>query len=133
EFLAARGALDIESLGGIVADKLVENGLVKEPLDLVDLKLDELARLNLGTPEARRVFGEKNATKVIEAIERARALPLSRWLFALAIPEVGEKTAYDLANFHETLDKVAQSPLLRDVVELDRLNAEALRNSPLTA
>ena len=34
EFFAARGALDIESMGGIVADKLVERGLVREPLDL---------------------------------------------------------------------------------------------------
>ena len=35
EFFAARGALDIESVGGIVADKLVERGLVREPLDLL--------------------------------------------------------------------------------------------------
>ena len=36
EFFTARGALDIESVGGIVADKLVERGLVREPLDLFD-------------------------------------------------------------------------------------------------
>src|SRR5205807_164610 len=119
EFFAARGALDIESLGGIVADKLVENGLVSEPLDLFDLTVEKLAPLNLGTPEEPRVFGEKNATKVIEAIERARTLPLSRWLFALAIPEVGETTAYQLASFHETIEEVAHSQLLKDVVALD--------------
>ena len=61
EFFAARGALDIESIGGIVADKLVERGLVREPLDLFDLKVEQLAKLNLGTEEAPRVFGEKNA------------------------------------------------------------------------
>ena len=38
EYFAQRKALDIESLGGIVAEKLVERGLVKEPLDLFDLK-----------------------------------------------------------------------------------------------
>src|SRR5947208_11438341 len=38
EFFAARGALDIESVGGFVADKLVERGLVREPLDLFELK-----------------------------------------------------------------------------------------------
>src|SRR6184192_3758411 len=88
EFFAARGALDIESVGGIVADRLVERGLVKEPLDLFELKTEELAKLNLGTDEEPRVFGEKNATKAIRAIERARTLLLSRWLFALAIPDV---------------------------------------------
>ena len=117
EFFAARGALDIESIGGIVADKLVERGLVREPLDLFDLEPDQLGKLNLGTEEAPRVFGEKNATKAKNAIERARTLPLSRWLFALAIPEVGKTTASQLARFHDTIQDVSNSQLLRDVVD----------------
>ena len=117
EFFAARGALDIESIGGIVADKLVERGLVREPLDLFDLKVEQLAKLNLGTDEAPRVFGEKNATKAKNAIQRARTLPLSRWLFALAIPDVGKTTATQLAHFHDTIEDVANSQLLRDVMD----------------
>jgi len=116
EFFGARGALDIESVGGIVADKLVERGLVHEPLDLFVLNIEQLAKLNLGTDEAPRVFGEKNASKAIQAIERAKTAPLSRWLYALAIPDVGKTTATDLARFHETINDVASSPLLRDVV-----------------
>ena len=117
EFFAARAALDIESVGGIVADKLVECGLVREPLDLFELKVEQLAELNLGTHEAPRVFGKKNATKAIHAIERARTLPFSRWLFALAIPDVGKTTATQLARFHDNIDEVADSQLLRDVLE----------------
>jgi DNA ligase (NAD+) len=117
EFFAARSALDIESVGGIVADKLVERGLVREPLDLFALKTEELAKLNLGTDEEPRVFGEKNATKAIRAIERSRTLPLSRWLFALAIPDVGRTTATQLAHFHKTIEEVANSPLLNDVLQ----------------
>jgi DNA ligase (NAD+) len=117
EFFAARGALDIESIGGIVADKLVERGLVREPLDLFELKVDQLAQLNLGTEEAPRAFGEKNAIKAINAIERARALPLSRWLYALAIPDVGKTTATDLARFHGTINDIAHSELLHGVLE----------------
>ena len=116
EFFAARDALDIESIGGIVADKLVERGLIREPIDLFDLKTEQLATLNLGTEEAPRVFGQKNATKAIHAIERAKTLPLSRWLFALAIPDVGKTTAMQLARFHETIEDVAASQLLRDVL-----------------
>jgi len=116
EFFAARSALDIESIGGIVADKLVERGLVREPLDLFELKVEKLGKLNLGTDEVARVFGEKNATKAIKAIERARTLPLSRWLFALAIPDVGKTTATQLARFHDAIANVANSQLLRDVV-----------------
>src|SRR5256886_5349144 len=117
EFFAARGALDIESVGGIVADKLVERGLVREPLEAIEVKTEQLAKLNLGTDEESRVFGEKNATKAIRAIERARTLPLSRWLFALAIPDGGKTTATQLARFHETIEDVANSPLLRDVLQ----------------
>ncbi|MEJ5239336.1 MAG: NAD-dependent DNA ligase LigA, partial [Limisphaera sp.] len=104
EFFTQRKALDIEGIGGIVAEKLVERKLVDEPLDLFDLDLETLARLNLGTEEAPRVFGEKNARKVLEALERARTLPLARWLFALAIPNVGEVTAHDIAAFHPDLE-----------------------------
>jgi DNA ligase (NAD+) len=117
EFFAARGALDIESLGGTVADKLVESGVVREPLDLFELEAERLGRLNLGTEDAPRIYGLKNATKAIEAIRRAKEFPLSRWIFALAIREVGKTTATQLAAFHDTMDDVARSPLLRDVAD----------------
>ena len=117
EFFTARGALDIESLGGIVSDKLIERGLVREPLDLFELKLEPLAKLNLGTDESPRIFGEKNATKALQAIERARTFPLSRWIFALGIPEVGKTTAQDLANFTPISRPLLIPPMLRDVVD----------------
>ena len=116
EFFTARGALDIESIGGIVADKLVERGLVREPLDLFHLTVEPLGELNLGTAEAPRVFGSKNAAKAVNAIARARTAPLSRWLFGLAIPEVGKTTAGQLAAFHDSIEEVAQSPLLKEVL-----------------
>lgn len=132
EFLAARGALDIEGIGGIVADKLVERGLVGEPLDVFKVTLPQLATLNLGTDEAPRVFGEKNATKAVEALERAKTFPLSRWLFALAIPEVGKTTATQLAAFHKTIEDVADSSLLRDVRDF-RTRTSELKNARKSA
>lgn len=130
EYFGKRGALELDALGGIVADKLVERGLVEEPLDVFELTLDQLSTLNLGTSSEPRVFGEKNARKLLEAIERARQLPLSRWLHALAIPEIGEETAHDLARFHESLDDVTGSQLLQDVVALDRLRGEIAETNP---
>jgi DNA ligase (NAD+) len=118
EYFAQRKALDIESLGGIVAEKLVERGLVKEPLDLFDLKLEQLGKLNLGTDDEPRVFGEKNATKVLETLQRAKTAPLSRWIHALAIPDIGEQTALDLASYFHDLPSLAASSLLKDTAEL---------------
>lgn len=130
EYFARRGALDLEGLGGIVADALVVRNLVADPLDVFNLTLPQLATLNLGTDEEPRVFGEKNGGKLIAAIERARTLPLARWLHALAIPDVGEETAHDLAKFHETIEVVSGSTLLKDVVELDRLRGEIDATNP---
>jgi DNA ligase (NAD+) len=127
EYFAQRKALDLESLGGIVAEKLIERGLVNEPLDLFDLPEETLATLNLGTDDEPRVFGPKNAAKVKEALERARTLPLQRWIHALAISDVGEQTAHDLARFHGSLADIAQSTLLRGVLDLHRLRGEKLR------
>jgi len=130
EYFARRGALDLEGLGGIVADTLVARNLVHDPLDVFQLTLPQLGTLNLGTDEEPRVFGEKNGAKMLAAIERARTFPLARWLHALAIPEVGEETAHDLAKYHETIDAVADSSLLKDVLELDRLRGEIETASP---
>ena len=117
EYFAQRKALDIESLGGIVAEKLVERGLVKEPLDLFDLKLEVLGKLNLGTDDEPRTFGEKNATKVIEALQRAKTAPLSRWIHALAIADVGENIAIELSKLHSDLKDLANSRLLKLIAD----------------
>jgi NAD-dependent DNA ligase len=130
EFMAQRRALDIESMGGVVSEKLIESGLVKEPVDLFELKIDQLGKLNLGTQDEPRIFGEKNATKVVEALERAKTFPLARWLFALGIQEVGETTAYEIANFHNNLEHVANSSLLRGIAKLGNLYDELVVVSP---
>jgi DNA ligase (NAD+) len=111
---------------------LIERGLVNDPLDIFTLRdrREELGALNLGTTEEPRVFGQKNADKMLDAIERARSLPLSRWLHGLAIPEVGETTAYDLAAVHRDVNELADSPILRDVLTLHLLRAEVAEAKP---
>ncbi|MEI8311401.1 MAG: NAD-dependent DNA ligase LigA, partial [Verrucomicrobiota bacterium] len=128
EYFANRKALDIESLGGIVAEKLVERGLVKEPLDLFTLTKDQLATLNIGTDTEPRIFGAKHAAKVIDALERARTLPLHRWIQALAISDVGEQTAIDLAGFFPDLPTLAASGLLSDTARLGEFRQICARN-----
>ncbi|MEI7533665.1 MAG: NAD-dependent DNA ligase LigA [Verrucomicrobiae bacterium] len=130
EYFAQRKALDLESLGGIVAEKLVERGLVKEPLDLFDLKLEVLGKLNLGTDDEPRTFGEKNATKVLDALQRAKTAPLSRWLFAIGIPNVGEVTAIEIAKFHNDLRQVADSKILAEIKALGDLYKALTACSP---
>ncbi len=130
EYFAQRKALDLDSLGGIVSEKLLERGLIKEPLDLFDLKLEALGKLNLGTDEEPRTFGEKNATKILDALQRAKTAPLARWIFALAIADVGEATAKQLAATHDSLDALANSEVLRDIRNLGAKENERAEISP---
>ncbi len=130
EHFAMRAALDIEGLGDKVALKLVERGMVRSPLDLFDLTLADLAPLNLGTDEDPRTFGEKNAQKLLRALERAKTLPLGRWLHALAIPEVGAVTARDIAKSHADFSAVVDSAILRDIVSLADLHEEIAASNP---
>ncbi len=137
EFMAQRRALDIEGLGGVVAEKLIERGLVKEPLDLFDLTVNQLAKLNLGTKDEPRIFGEKNATKVVEALERAKTFPLARWLLALGISNVGETMAHEIASLHSSLEAVADVAklkifvkLLEKVSEAKWINPDSRNNMP---
>ena len=121
DHFAMRGALDIEGLGDKVALKLVERKMGRTPLDLFDLQLADLAPLNLGTDDEPHTFGEKNAQKLLNALERAKTLPLWRWIHALAIPDVGAVTARDLAALHQDPASLAASEILRDIVRLDEL------------
>jgi len=117
---ASRKMLDIEGVGDIVADKLVERGMVRTPLDLYDISEPVLAALNLGTGDEPRIFGPKNAAKVIAGRERARTQPLHRWLFAIGIPEVGESAARELSRLHRNFAELSDSPILRELAQLKK-------------
>lgn len=129
-FFCSRRALAIDGVGGVVAAKLVELELVKDPPELYDLSLETFATLNLGTAEEPRTFGEKNATKVVAAREAARALPLEKWLYALSVPDVGESTARELGRRHRNFAELADSDLLRAVLKKAALTEERELQAP---
>ena len=118
EHFASRNALDLKALGGKIADVLVEKGVVKDPLDLFALDYDALAALDVGEKDAPRKFG-KNAQNLRQAVSDAKELPLERWLFAVGIPQVGVTVAKDIAAEHERFSDLADSPVLKNVVEND--------------
>ena len=121
---SSRKALDIEGLGETVAEALVRNSICHTPLDLFSLTEERLANLNLGTDEAPRRFGEKNAAKVIGALHDAKSKPLHRWLFAMGIRQVGESAAKELARIHHSIPELADSAILRELVADKRADAK---------
>jgi DNA ligase (NAD+) len=92
--------------------------------------LEVLGKLNLGTDEEPRTFGEKNATKILESLQRAKTAPLSRWLLALGVPSVGETTAYQLAQLHKNIEELSHSEILKQCLLLYEKVEEAKTLSP---
>ena len=130
DYVAGRAVLDIESLGGVVAEALVRTGAVRDVFDLFALEAEKLGELNLGTAEAPRILGVKNATKIVDGIARARGHDLGRWLLALQIRDVGGATAQDIAAAHGTLEAVADSVLLPRLARLTDVISEMAEISP---
>ena len=118
DYVAGRGVLDLEGLGGVVAEKLVTTGGVRDMFDLFALEAGSLGAMNLGTVEAPRILGVKNAKKIVDAIARARGFDLGRWLLALQIRDVGGATAQDIAAAHGTIEAVAHSEILPRLARL---------------
>lgn len=101
EHFASRGAMDIEGLGIKVAEMLVNEGLLQDAADLYALEVDQLEKLE--------GFGEKRAENLIQAIQRSRQQPLSRFLSALGIRNVGSTVAGDLASHFGSLDRLIRA------------------------
>lgn len=118
-YFCRREALDIENLGGTVAEALVSRHIISSPLDLFSLTVDQLGALNLGTDDEPRRFGEKNATKALAALQKARALPLERWLTAFGIPTIGSVTARTVAKYHQNLQELAEGNFLQTLIRLE--------------
>ena len=118
-YFCRREALDIENLGGTVAEALVNRGMISTPLDLFTLTVEQLGALNLGTDDEPRRFGEKNATKALAALENARTLPLERWLTAFGISTIGTVTARTAARYHRDLTELADGKFLHLLVHLE--------------
>ncbi|MEC7946048.1 MAG: NAD-dependent DNA ligase LigA, partial [Myxococcota bacterium] len=98
QHFAGRLAMDIEGLGAKLLTQLVQCGLVERPSDLYALDADSLARLER--------MGRKSADNLVSALEASKSRPLRRVLVALGIPQVGERTARDLAEAFGTIDAI---------------------------
>ena len=119
-YFAARRAMDIEGLGDILIDTLVDSGRLKSVADLYTLTVDEIADLD------RR--GTKTAVKLINEIEASKTHGLQRLLFGIDIRHVGERTAKILANHFRSIDRIAEASVdeLVAIYEIGKTVAESV-------
>jgi len=125
---ASRDCLDIETIGGVIAQQLVDKGLVRRPTDLFSLTKEDLVKSGIFGSEKKEE--RKGVEKLHAAIQNARSLPLARWLHAFGIPGVGKTVAWEIAQFHDDLTQLAQLKLLGRVETLHKLLEEAKLKNP---
>jgi DNA ligase (NAD+) len=93
--------MDIEGLGDVIVETLVDKGMVKDVADIYNLTVDDIAKLE------RKA--EKSAIKLIEQIEASKTCGLERLLYGIDIRHVGERTAKILAKNARNIDKLSQT------------------------
>lgn len=93
---ASRDAMDIDTFSEKTAAQLVEAGLIQEADQLYSLDKDALCRLER--------FGEKKAVNLLRAIEKSKNCSLAAFIYAIGIPNIGTKTARDLAEKYRSID-----------------------------
>lgn len=95
---ASKGAMDIDGLGPAIVRALLDNGLITSVADLYTIKKADLLELDN--------FKEKSAENLINAIEKSKAQPLDRLVFALGIPNIGQASAKLLCDKFGDLDNI---------------------------
>ena len=98
---ASRTAMDIEGLGEAAVNQLLTKKLIKDLADIYSLKKEDLLHLEL--------FADKKADNLLSAIRESKKRPLSRFLYALGIINIGEKASSLLAQKFMSLDQIMKA------------------------
>jgi DNA ligase (NAD+) len=116
----SKKAFDIEHLGPKIVDQLMEEGLIETPADIFKLKKGDLVPLER--------FAEKSAQNLIDAIEKAKTIPLERLIYALGIRHVGEETANILAQKFGSIENLKKATLeqLQSIPDIGEIVAESI-------
>ena len=105
---AGREAMDIDAFSEKTARQLCLALNIHEPADLYELSSEKLVALER--------FGEKKAQNLLDEIEKSKGVKLSAFIYALGIPNIGVKTARDLAERYgsvEALMKATREELMQ--------------------
>jgi DNA ligase (NAD+) len=118
---AGRLAMNIDGLGEKIVEQLLQRDLVKDFADLYKLDLETLAGLER--------MAEKSAQNLVGEIAGSKKASLARLIYAIGIPDVGERTAQLLAAHFGSMDKLRDSTEeeLTEVTEVGPKIAEGVR------
>ncbi|KND48668.1 MAG: DNA ligase, NAD-dependent [Parcubacteria bacterium C7867-005] len=109
-YFVSRKVFDIDGMGPKVVDQLLSAGIISNFDDIFLIKKGDLSSL----PR----FGEKSVDNLLGAIDKARSTTFPRFIASLSIPQVGEETAIDLAEYFKNPESFAGAK----IEDLEALN-----------
>ena len=120
---ASRKAMNIDGLGDRIVEDFYNMGFIHRFSDLYKLYEHKKELVEL------EGFGEKSIDNLMEAIENSKNQSLEKLIFALGIPNVGEKTAKVLAMHYEELDNLINAPEeeLTNIPDIGNIIAKSIK------
>ena len=117
---ASRQGMDIETFSTRTAGLFYDELGVHSAADLYSLDREKLVAL--------KGFGEKKADKLFAELEKSKDCELDAFLFAIGIPNIGKKTAYDLMAHFGTLEALmgATEQELVDIEDVGEIVASSI-------
>lgn len=115
----SRKAMYIDSLGEQTLELFYNQGLVRTPADLYDLKVEQMAGLER--------LGDLSAQNIVKGIEASKSVPYARVLFALGIRYVGETTAKKLAAAIRSIDALRQATF-EELLEVEEVGEKIAKS-----
>lgn len=122
EHFVSRKAMNVDGLGRGWLEKFLETGLIKNTADLYILTQEKILSAKL------EGMGEKLADKIITAIDKSKQTTLQRFLYALGIRGVGEKTALALVQYFVSIEAIqlATEESLKQVPDIGEVSAKLI-------
>lgn len=99
---ASKSAMDIDGMGPAVIEQLLSSGVIKTPADIYKLRPEDISELERQ--------GEKSASNLISSIEKSKSAGLSRVIYALGIPHIGERAAKLLTGKFDDINAILAAP-----------------------
>lgn len=117
---ASRQGMDIETFSTRTAGLFYDELGVRSAANLYSLDREKLVAL--------KGFGEKKADKLFAELEKSKDCELDAFLFAIGIPNIGKKTAYDLMAHFGTLEALmgATEQELVDIEDVGEIVASSI-------
>ena len=119
----SRKAMDIDGMAGKTLESLMFAGFIKTVPDLYELTKEQVAALE--------GFAELSAKNLVEQLESSKTRPLEQFIFALGLPQVGERTARILARAFPSIPQLtaAKPEDLETLHDIGKTTAESVYNA----